>query len=230
LAIELLQRNFEGGNSSRRRVKFEDFQTIFDGSHMKHCKLSIALLTSIVAMSAFAGCNKDKSMLEVDENVWPTYTVPGEGCSLALPPNWRRHDLDQQLVKLGAKFAGIDESSIKMGFTTNASVMREPNPLKTTDLDVVVAFNLKEMWQMKFIKSTIDHKRLNLATGDCERFHFRGTTQIPPTGKTVLASFTSFIFVKGTDSYTLTLTTLPETEEYYAPIFEKIGQSFQIDK
>lgn len=168
-------------------------------------------------------------MLEVEEDPWLTYKVPEEGFSLKLPRKWGQRDLDKQQIKQGVKFVAMDESTINTGFATNVNVMREQNPMKATDLDVVVAFTWKEMSNYP-IKGEVVHKRLNLAAGDCERYHFQMTVNIPQTGKSALGSFTSFNFVKGTYSYVVTLTTLPENEEYYAPIFERIGQSFQWEK
>jgi hypothetical protein len=196
---------------------------------MTHCKLAKAFLISIFAISVFAGCNKKESILKVNEDEWPLFKVAGEGFSLRLPPNWRRENVDQSLIKKGAKFVGIDESSIKTGFTSNANVTLSPNPRKITDLDVLVALHLKEMWEERAIKGTIDHKRLNLPTGDCERFNFKAIVYTPHMGDT-LCSFTSFSFLRGSENYILTLTTLPGKEQYYAPIFQKIGESFQFDK
>jgi hypothetical protein len=164
------------------------------------------------------------------ESGWSLYKVPEHNFSLSLPDDWRRTDPPKQIKALEGNFWAYDESSKRTGFATNVIVAREKNPLKATDLDVMVAFNLQELWRTKQITDgTIDHKRLKYAAGECEYFHLTFVQQMP-SGVFQECTVTYYLFVKGTESYTVILTTIPKMDRYYKAIFEKIGQSFRFIK
>jgi hypothetical protein len=66
----------------------------------------------------------------------------------------------------------------------------------------------------------------DVGTADSERLRYKMSMQMPD-GQTRPLAITRFLFVKGADAYTVTLTTSSDREAQYAATFEKIGQSFR---
>jgi hypothetical protein len=179
--------------------------------------------------------------------------VRNEGFSLALPPDWRRFDMnpttfDQQLqealkanpelqpvfanlrqqIAVGVKFFGFDQPGAKTGFATNVNVLRLRTPPGTT-LDALVADCVKHMPLLPGIRQPVAHERLRTSAGECERFRYKMSMQVSP-GQTRVLAITQFLFATPTDGYTVTLTTLEDREQQYAETFEKIGRSFRFTK
>lgn len=187
------------------------------------------------------------------ESGWPLYEVPAEGFALALPPDWRQFemnpatfeakfqdtvkqipqfedmqgDLRQQLAS-GVKFFGFEGATFKMGFVTKVNVFRVRLTPEAT-LDTVVAEGITDLENLPNITKPIVHERLKMTAGDGERIRLKFTRQMP-TGQTVTLAMTQFTLVKGSDCYVVTLWTLADQADKYAPIFEKIGQSFRFIK
>jgi hypothetical protein len=184
------------------------------------------------------------------EGGWPLYEVPAEGFALALPPDWRQIDMNpatfeakfqetlkqnpqfealhanlRQQVMAGTRFVGFDEATIQTGFATNVNVLRLPLPPGGT-LDTAAAQSLRDLEKVPNVTKPIAHERVKIATADSERFRYKVTAQVAP-GQTQALSITQFLFVKGTNGYMVTLTTLSAREVHYAATFEKIGQSFR---
>lgn len=218
---------------------------------MTHSKFRILFLAMFFATCFFTGCNKSDFSLEkssrgnsvetsdktsssstVDsgdpfEYGWCRHKVAEHNFSLDLPDDWKRTDPPKEVKEADGKFWAYDESNVKSGFKTNVIVTREKNPLKATDLDVMVAWNLQQMWKTRQVTSdTIVHKRLKMATEECEFFHFTCTEQLR-SGVFCECTITCFLFVKGTESYIVILTSYYKQDKYYKTIFEKIGKSFR---
>jgi hypothetical protein len=184
------------------------------------------------------------------ENGWPLYEVKEEGFALALPPDWRQfdmnpvnfekkfsqalkedpdlgaiHEIIRQQIKSGMKFFAFHKPSLKSGFATNLNVLRVPVPDEAT-LDEVVAENLTQLDGLTTVVKPFTHERVRMATGDRERIRYQVSMQ-NPGGKSATVAITQFVLVKGTDSYFVTFTTLPDRKAQYTDTFEKIGKSFR---
>lgn len=186
------------------------------------------------------------------ETGWPIYEVKNEGFALSLPPDWRQFDMNPatfektfgdmvknnpemkqlypnllQQIRSGIKFFGIDEATMRTGFTTNANVLVAPVPAGTT-IEQVVEVSMAEFDRVPNVHKPIDRSPVRTAAGDGVRLRWQMDMQLP-NGNTRL-SLTQYAFVSNGKSYTVTLTTTAQNDAEYAATFDKIGQSFRLIK
>jgi hypothetical protein len=232
---------------------------------MMHCRWPALLFGSILVASLGTGCHKRQAATDTSpgkimpvpeakaESGWPLYEVPAEGFALALPPDWRRFDMNpatfeatmdemlkknpelkallanlRQQLASGVKFFGFDDSTLGTGFATNVNVLRLQVPPGAT-LDTVVADAVRQAESLPTVVKPIHHERVKVAAGEAERFRYKVTIQTP-TGQNVSLATTQFILVRGSGSYTVTAVSVSDQEAKYAETFEKIGKSFRFLK
>jgi hypothetical protein len=186
---------------------------------------------------------------------WIRYTKASEGFTLALPPEWLQVDMnaaaiDTALKKLansdpnlksmlteqvrsaaanGVKFFGFDAPEdlaseeialMNVGKSSAATDM----PLETIARAVLNQYN-----DLPTVLKPVTLKRIQLPAGDARQFQVNIKLQ-DGTGKTREIEMTQYILINGGYPYFISFSTPRDQAETYAPIFEKIAQSFQFVK
>lgn len=185
---------------------------------------------------------------------WTLYEKPEYGFAIALPPRWEQIDMDAQtleaslemlgdenpematllsgqassLVISGIKFFGFDVSveAVSTGFATNVNVLSQPLGMEMS-LDVFTQVTVAQLENMELVKGRVSQRRVNLSTGEAVELKYRMEMQVP-YGGTVTIAVTQYAFIRGEDAYVITLGTTEDQVETYAPLFEKIAQSFRL--
>ena len=188
------------------------------------------------------------------ETGWILYQKPTAGFAIALPPTWEQVDLDAEnvdtimdavgetnpelatllkgqgrsLIASGFKFWGFDltPEAAKAGFLTNVNVLKQPLTIKAS-LDFYVQATLTQLESLSNVIKPISHQRVKLAGSDAEEMRYQMKVA-GITGKTVTAAATQYLLIREKDVYVITFVTVPEQVKKYAPIFEKIAQSFEL--
>jgi hypothetical protein len=184
---------------------------------------------------------------------WTLFENLAEGFAVALPPTWEEIALDQKtleaslkvikeqnpqiaamlegqvydLIAFGCKFFGLDlaPEATATGFATNVNILKQSLGAEVS-LDFYVQVNVGQLEKMANVVKPVSHRRVNLVAGEGEELQYRMNMALP-TGETIAVSITQYAVIKGQDAYVVTLATTADQAERYAPIFEKIGQSFQ---
>jgi len=136
----------------------------------------------------------------------------------------------RSLAASGFKFWGfdLDPQAAKTGFLTNINVLSQPLIVKAS-LDFYVQASVAQLENLSSVIKPVTHRRIKLTAGDTEELQYRMKVA-SATGKTVTVVATQYFLIQDKHFYVITCGTLPEQAKKYAPIFEKIGQSFQLNK
>ena len=74
------------------------------------------------------------------------------------------------------------------------------------------------------VESTLSHRRVGLLAGEAEEFRYR--EDFPQQESHAVTHYA--VLTGGNDVYWITLNCLADQADGYAPVFEKIGQSFRL--
>jgi hypothetical protein len=183
---------------------------------------------------------------KADPAGWPVYEQPADGFALALPPGWVALDLnpktlDRMLEKglavnpdlkamekgirmqvaAGVKFLGLE----KAGGGPNVSVAKFP--LRTeASLDAAAVDFVKQYDVIPTVERPVRHERVRLKAGEAERVDLVMPVR-PPGEAAKRLAMTSYLLVRGRDTYVLTATAGVDEAAAYAPTFERVAQSFR---
>jgi hypothetical protein len=188
------------------------------------------------------------------ETGWILYQKPAAGFAIALPPTWEQVDLDAEnldtildtiaesnpeigtllkgvgrsLIASGFKFWGFDltPEAAKTGLLTNINVLKQPLTIKAS-LDFYVQASLTQLEDLSNVIKPISHRRVKLAGSDAEELQYQMKV-VGATGKTVIVAATQYLLVREKDVYAISFATVPGQTKKYAPILEKIMQSFEL--
>jgi hypothetical protein len=185
---------------------------------------------------------------------WQYYGKSEDGFAIALPPRWEQIDMDLQtldasldavkeqnpemavilegqarnLVVSGIKFFGFDVSldAMATGFATNVNVLKQSLGMEMS-LDVFAQVSVAQLENMDMILGDVTQRHVNLAAGEGIELKYRMEMNLPD-GKAMTLALTQYAVIRGEDAYVITLSTTDDQAGTYAPIFEKIAQSFQL--
>ncbi|MBI3329559.1 MAG: DUF4124 domain-containing protein [Nitrospinae bacterium] len=126
----------------------------------------------------------------------------------------------------GGKFIGFDPAPgpTVAGYAAHIHAFKVPLS-EQMPLNLLVQLVMNHLENRVDVAKPISHRRVNLTGSEGEKVQYRvsGSTDPAPA-----MAITQFLLSKGQDVYTVTLTTTADQAEKYAPIFEKIGQSFRV--
>jgi hypothetical protein len=185
---------------------------------------------------------------------WILYEKPAEGYTLALPPDWEYIEMDPDvmenaldivgnsnpelgdllrgqaynLLSSGISFYAVDLSSdsIKAGFPTNLNILKQPLRIKAS-LDFYVQANVSQMEELSNVIKPITHRRVKLASNEAEELKYRMMMTMPPS-KTVTIAVTQYLIIKDKDLVLISFGAPADLAQQYAPVIDKITQSFQM--
>jgi hypothetical protein len=174
--------------------------------------------------------------------------------SVALPPKWKRIDLDSQT--LDAAVATIDDPQMKRalgtqlqslsasgvtfvafdftperatpGFLTNINVIKTTLP-RSYSLDVIAQLSVAQLEAIDSVVRPIEHARVELPAGPAERMSYAISTKLS-SGDALTYSVIQYLVLSGLDEYVLTISCSPSSVGIYAPLFEKIARSFALPR
>jgi len=126
----------------------------------------------------------------------------------------------------GGKFIGFDVApgTTTAGYAAHIHIFKVPLP-EQMPLHLLVQLALNHLQNRADVVKPIAHRRMTLTAGEGEKLQYRVSGSSEPVQTLAI---TQFLLSKGKDAYTVTLTTTADQAEKYAPIFEKIGQSFRV--
>jgi hypothetical protein len=172
--------------------------------------------------------------------------------SLALPPKWKRIELDAQawdraanaiddpqvkaifgaqfpaLAASGAVFVAFDftPERVTSGFVTNLNIIRSRLG-GTYSLDFIVQVSAGQLEALDSVAKPVEHVRVTLPVGPAEHFKYTINTK-RSTGAALSYNVIQYVLVDGTDEYILTFSCSPTWAETYAPVFDRIAQTFTL--
>ncbi len=130
----------------------------------------------------------------------------------------------EALPQAGVEFFALDvapEAGSAPGTNVNLlPVLPEPTPLDQFIGDVV-----RQLEGSGLVDGPVEQRRLTLGGSDVEELRFR-LRQAEGTGPTITT--TQYIFDQDRRNYALTFSCLEENTDAYAPVFEKIAESFAV--
>lgn len=187
---------------------------------------------------------------------WTVYQMPEAGFTIALPPTWRRIDMDSQtfesilqivseqspematllegqvrdLAASGFVFFGLDLSpeSIAKGYISDINILKQDLQAKVS-LDFYAQITVGMLENLDGVIKPVTHRRVQWTNGDAEELHYGMKMTVSPD-KTVVMDITQYLVIAGKTSYVITLATTADQAEKYRPLFEKIGKSFRLIK
>jgi hypothetical protein len=185
---------------------------------------------------------------------WTLYSDEVEGFSINVAPKWKRIDVDPEtidsalsvvadqnpgfksmlseqvrsLTSAGVKFFAVDlaPEALGTGLATNMNVIRQTPPAKVS-LDMFAEINTGVLENLDTVVGPVSHKRVNLGGTAAEKVTY-GMEIKTASGKTVQMAGTQYYVLSGKDVYIITLCTSVDQAADYAPVFEKIAQSFRL--
>jgi hypothetical protein len=186
---------------------------------------------------------------------WIRYTKESEGFALALPPEWLQVDMnpatiDAALKKLAnsdPKFKSMLTEQVRsaaanglkfFGFNVPKDLTSEEIALMNvsksstaTDmpLETIARAALNQYNELPTVLKPVTLERVQLPAGDARRFHAKLKLQ-DGTGKAREVELIQYILINGGYPYIISFNVPSGQAETYAPIFEKIVQSFQFVK
>ncbi|MBN1933939.1 MAG: hypothetical protein JW934_04720 [Anaerolineae bacterium] len=189
------------------------------------------------------------------ETGWTLYELADEGFAIALPPEWQSIDLNsgllgnalalvgeknpafkevfsseamRNLVASGVKFYGLDLKPETLIYDLPASMNIIQVDLGIAiPLDALIPNTLKQLETVADPKTPITHRRVTLSDLAAEELKY-GLSMTDMMGNPVKGQITQYLLIDGTVQYAITLISPNELAEDYAPVFEQIGQSFQL--
>lgn len=182
------------------------------------------------------------------EEGWTFYDRSADGFELSLPSEWDEIELDAETTdglmtaaadkypQLAAVYEQMKNNSLDYKFfafdltpeaiagnaDTSVNVVTMLLPVDMS-LDVYVQISVKESEKLNVASSPITHERMKTKWGELEKLRY----SVSP-GDVAPSGVTQFVGIKNKVAYILTMTTAKDQVEKYGPIFEKIGQSFDL--
>lgn len=184
---------------------------------------------------------------------WKFYDASPEGFGMALPSSWQKISLDQdfiasyfqtlreknpkfasafqgvssQLVASQIKFFAIDASqqAVSSNYITSMNALREALPTEMS-LDRYVQANLTILNRSGLANKTPARKRVTFSAGAAEEIKYQAAATSAGNEK-ITISVLQYLLVRGKFGYVTTFGTTPDKDKAYAPIFQKMMQSFQ---
>ena len=184
---------------------------------------------------------------------WTLYKKLDEGYAIALPPTWKQVDLDREkvdsllkslkdqnprmrteiesqaekLITSGIKFYGFElpSESESTPFITNINIGKQPVSDEMT-LSFYVRFAARQLENNPSVLQPIVHRRMNLMAGEGEEMRWRIQVN-DAQGQPVTLALMQYVVIKNNLAYVVTLGTTEGQIQEYAPLFEKIGESFR---
>jgi hypothetical protein len=184
---------------------------------------------------------------------WKFYDASPEGFGMALPSSWQKITLDQdfiasyfqglkdrnpkfasafqgvssQLAASKIKFFAIDASqqAISSNYITSMNALREALPTEMS-LDRYVQANITNLSRSGLPNKTPTRKRVTFPAGAAEEIRYQATG-LSVVNEKITISVLQYVLVRGRYGYVTTFGTTPDKNNAYAPVFQKMMQSFQ---
>ena len=181
--------------------------------------------------------------------------MPSEKFVIALPPKWQQLSLEPEfwerginmvseqnpqlksvlssgmmanLVASGIKLYALDLSpeSLEADFPASANVLKANLGAKIP-LDSYVSLSLAQIKKFANPKFPVTHRRVTLSNVEAEEIKYEMNLTV---GRAAPVPFriVQYIIVDGSTAYVISLSCPVELDAAYAPVFEKIGQSFRL--
>ena len=213
---------------------------------MKNRAIGIGLC--LLGLWAAYACGSGPFVLQSD---WTLYHRPGDGFAVALPGSWRQLDRNprpsgsdrkapRDLSPEIARLLEFQERNL-IPSDTRFIALEWPPKLDVFAFVAIANRDLPEEWtlkeyirnatalygKLKTIQKPIYERTLTLIPGDAAQLEFR-MLMPAAAGKTVAFDVSRTVIIKARKLYEIIAGVQADEAKRYAPVFEKIVQSFQL--
>jgi hypothetical protein len=198
------------------------------------------------------------AMIETElDNGWYLYTLPQEGFSIALPPDWYSFELtgdmaeaatdilseqnDSQmweyyedimptLMEQGIKFYGIEFTveGLNSGFPASINIVQQ-ELLGGMSLDQLAEMSAIMMESMFELPAPVEHDTAELSVGTAERLSY-GMEALSMSGEPVDVTLYQYMIESEGDIYIISIGATTDRFEAIIPTFEQIVDSFRFEE
>lgn len=190
------------------------------------------------------------------ESGWYLYTLPQEGFSIAMPPDWYSLNLDEEmidaavdtvaeqdvltasyleevlpmLIAQGIKFYGIEISpdSLDRGYPASINIFWQELP-GSMSFERFVDMNAAALESMLDMTTPLEQEMVELPSGTAGRLSY-GMSGLDLAGEAVDVVLVQYLIeASGGEMYVITIGSSADTFDSYLTTFEQIVESFWID-
>jgi hypothetical protein len=207
-----------------------------------------------IALVLGPGCGRQETPLgsvrpvptAQDEGGWPVYEQPADGFALSLPPGWTALNLDpktldrtlEQGLRVNPGLKAMEQSirqqaatGVKFLGTEKASGGPNVNVVKVAlqgeaSLEAAGAAMVKQFESIPSVEKPVARRRVRLQPGEAERLDAIMPVT-PPGEETKRLTLAAYVLVRGQQMCVVTCTAGVEEAKKYAPIFDRIVNSFR---
>ncbi|MBN1121210.1 MAG: hypothetical protein JXJ17_09030 [Anaerolineae bacterium] len=190
------------------------------------------------------------------EDGWYLYTLPEEGFSIAMPPDWYSVSLDNEmidnavdtvaeqdilaasyledmlpmLIAQGVKFYGIEISpeGLERGYPASINIFWQELP-GGMSFERLVDMNAAALESMLEMSTPLEQEMVELPSGTAGRLSY-GMSGLDLAGEAVDIVLVQYLIEAGEEMYIITVGTSADSFDSYLPTFDQIIESFRIDE
>ncbi len=191
--------------------------------------------------------------VQVDQRGWQVYTLESEGFSIALPPDWTRLDLSDEMVEAalalaaegnpemgifledqmsvlvtqGLKFYGADLSTqaLQSGHPSTIAIMSQPMETEMP-LELISISNVAILQSILGEDVEIKSEIVEMPFGEAIRLEY-SPRFVGPDGREQIMFLIQYIIVREGKVYTITMSTTGGNAGTHRAMFEEVISSFE---
>lgn len=131
------------------------------------------------------------------------------------------------LLGAGVTFFGFDAApEVATAGLNSVNVLKQSLGFQMS-LDFFLQISVGTLENLADVVKPISQRRVNLTAGEAGELAYRMNLSLP-TGQPVKLAITQYVVIEGRDVYIISLGTTAGQAEKYAPVFEKVAQSFRL--
>lgn len=182
------------------------------------------------------------------------YEVQDASFAITLPASWLQVDVRPETFKegidevakqnpefgkvLGSQLATLTASNVRFfafdqvpdamsaGYITNVNVIRQDLGLEVP-LEMLMPATVQQLEGLSNVQGQVDTETVKTAAGDAAKLQYK-LTLATADGADAEVRIVQFLVIKGTSLYVVSMGTLEKDAETYLPLFQQIGESFEL--